>query len=146
MKASRGIALLAVTTISACGGYSGTSPASGGQDTPPPGAAEVSIQDFAFTPKTVTIKVGTAVHWTNLGPSAHTTTSDTGLWDSGLLAAGTGGGGGSGGGGGGYNGAPAMMAGAFTFTFTQPGTYTYHCTSHPPSMYPNFTGTVTVTP
>jgi hypothetical protein len=27
-----------------------------------------------------------------------------------------------------------------------PGTFGYHCALHPPSMYPGFIGTVTVTP
>jgi plastocyanin len=132
--------LVAATTI-ACGGYKApTTPTGGDQGNPPPaGAVTVTIQDFSFVPQTVTIKAGTPVHWTNSGPSAHTATSDTGLWDSGSLAAP------SGGGGGGYGGG-ATAGGAFNFTLTQPGTYSYHCTLHPPSLYPNFTGTITVTP
>ncbi len=43
----------------------------------------VTIQDFSFSPAAVTVKVGTAVKWTNNGPSAHTATSNTGTWDSG---------------------------------------------------------------
>jgi len=35
----------------------------------------VTIQDFSFSPSTLTIKAGTSVKWTNNGPSAHTTTS-----------------------------------------------------------------------
>jgi plastocyanin len=96
----------------------------------------VTIQDFSFAPAAVTIKAGTAVHWSNGGPSAHTTTSDTGVWDSGTLA-------GPGSGGAYGNSVPGA---AFNFTFTQPGTYSYHCNLHPPSSYPGFTGTITVTP
>jgi plastocyanin len=73
----------------------------------------------------VTIKAGDTVRWTNHGPSDHTTTSDARVWDSGTLR-------GSG--------------GSFQFVFPQAGTFPYHCTLHPPSLYPNFTGMVTVNP
>ena len=53
----------------------------------------VTIQDFSFAPSTMTIKVGTRVTWTDAGPSAHTATSDGGVWDSGTLGAPSGGGG-----------------------------------------------------
>lgn len=109
--------LLAVTALVACSSSS-TGPASTMTAGP-----TVSIHDFAYTPSTITVKAGTTVTWTNNGPSAHTTTSDGGVWDSGTLGAG----------------------GTFQFTFTQPGTFSYHCTIHPPNLYPGFTGTVTVT-
>ncbi len=96
----------------------------------------VTIQDFSFSPSTMTIKVGTRVTWTNAGPSAHTTTSDSGVWDSGTLGAPSGGGG--------YGGGTA--GGTYQFMFNTAGTYHYHCKIHPPAMYPSFTGTITVTP
>jgi plastocyanin len=95
----------------------------------------VTIQDFSFSPATLTIKAGTSVKWTDNGPSAHTTTSDTGVWDSGTLSAPSGGGP--------YGGSSA--GGTYQFTFNTPGTYHYHCTLHPPSSYPSFLGTITVT-
>ena len=96
----------------------------------------VSIHDFMFSPASVTVKVGSTVKWTNNGPSSHTTTSDAGAWDSGPLSAPMSGNGYGGGG---------SAAGTFQFTFNQTGTYGYHCIIHPPSAYPGFTGTVTVT-
>jgi plastocyanin len=102
---------------------------------PPPGTVDVTIQDFSFTPSNITIHAGMTVRWINVGPSAHTTTSDAGTWTSGTLAApngGTYGGGGS-------------QGGTFTYKFTSTGTYGYHCSIHPPSSYPNFVGTITVT-
>jgi plastocyanin len=95
----------------------------------------ITIQDFSFSPSTLTVKAGTTVTWANNGPSAHTTTSDGGVWNSGTLSAPSGGGA--------YGGGSA--GGTFQFTFTTPGTYPYHCTIHPPASYPSFTGTITVT-
>jgi plastocyanin len=36
--------------------------------------------------------------------------------------------------------------GSFQAAFTKPGTYSYYCKLHPPSLYPAFVGTVVVTP
>lgn len=71
--------------------------------------ADVSIVDFAFEPATITVTRGTDVRWTNNGAVSHTTTSDTGLWDSGSLGPG----------------------GVFTQTFDTTGVYSYHCALHP---------------
>jgi plastocyanin len=79
---------------------------------------DVTIQDFSFTPTPVTIAVGDTVRWTNNGPSHHSSTSDTAIWDSGLLNVGQ----------------------TFSFTFNTAGTYPYHCSLHT-SMH----GTVIVT-
>ncbi len=84
----------------------------------------VAIQNFAFSPQTLTVKVGATVTWTNADSSPHTVTSadsmsvnakTTGLFDSGSLASGK----------------------SFSFTFTRPGTYFYECTIHftMPSMH-----------
>ncbi|MBA4383952.1 MAG: hypothetical protein C0410_04395 [Anaerolinea sp.] len=71
--------------------------------------SEVEIEDFTYAPVTITIKVGTTVTWTNKDSVRHTVTSDTGLFDSGLLGKGE----------------------SFNFTFTEVGTFAYHCTPHP---------------
>jgi len=108
----------------------------GSSSTNVPAGPQITIQDFTFTPSTLTIMAGTTVTWINKGPSAHTTTSDTGLWGSATMAAPSGGGG---------YGSGEMPGGAFQFTFNTPGTYAYHCSLHPPSSYAAFTGTITVT-
>ena len=78
----------------------------------------VTINSFAFMPGTVMVPVGTRVVWTNQQSGvSHTTTSDTGVWNSGVI----------------------MTGQTFMFTFTQPGTFAYHCNIHP-SMH----GTVIV--
>jgi plastocyanin len=96
----------------------------------------VAIQDFTYSPATVSIRVGAVVRWTNYGPSPHTTTSNIGAWDSGQLNP--------------TNASRAYggptQAGTFQVTFTRTGSYGYHCAIHPPSQYPGFTGTVVVTP
>ena len=69
----------------------------------------VSISKFAFSPATITISAGQSITWTNADPVAHTATSDAQVWDSGDLAPNA----------------------SFSTTFSQPGTYAYHCTIHP---------------
>ena len=94
-----------------------------GSPSPTPTAAgivEVDIQGFAFNPSSITIPAGTTVRWTNKDAVGHTVTSDSGgTLDSPLLQNGQ----------------------SWEFTFTEPGTYTYHCTPHP-----FMRGTVIVTP
>ena len=118
----------------ACGSSTGLSGGGGGNMSG--SVVGVTIQDFSFSPAAVTVMVGTTVKWTNNGPSAHTTTSNTGTWDSGQLSSPTSGGG--------YGG--GSPGGTYQHTFMAAGTYDYHCSNHPPSLYPGFTGTITVTP
>lgn len=85
---------------------------------------DVSMQNFAFTPKNVTINAGDTVKWTNNESALHTTTSGTnctpnGIWDSGQMGNGT----------------------SFQETFDTPGTYPYYCTFH---CFSGMVGTVTV--
>src|SRR5690242_20971618 len=106
------IEVVALGVLAGCG--SGTAPtgSGGGASGSGGGGAAVTIGDFSFSPSTLTIKAGTTVTWTNNGPSAHTTTSDTGVWDSGTLGAPSSSGG--------YGGSPG---GTYSFTFNTPGTY-----------------------
>jgi plastocyanin len=73
----------------------------------------VKIVNFAFKPRAITIAKGTKVRWTNAGTVSHTTTSNKGLWDSGVLAPGA----------------------AFGRVFRKAGTFKYHCTIHPTLMH-----------
>jgi plastocyanin len=129
------IEVVALAVLAGCGSQPGPTDSGGGASGGGGGGAAVTIGDFSFSPSTLTIKAGTTVTWTNSGPSAHTTTSDTGVWDSGTLGAPSS----SGGYGGGSPG------GTYSFTFNTPGTYTYHCKIHPPSLYPSFVASITVT-
>jgi plastocyanin len=77
---------------------------------PPTRAAEhaVQITDSTFSPATLTISVGDTVTWRNADDRPHTVTSNDGAFDSGNLDEGQG----------------------FSFTFSEPGTYTYRCDYH----------------
>jgi len=95
-----------------------TAPTVAPTDTPTPTAApttapaangnSVTIANFAFSPATLTVKVGTKVTWTNNDSATHTVTALQGAFDSGDLPTGQ----------------------SFSFTFTKAGTYNYHCAIH----------------
>lgn len=69
-----------------------------------------SPQTWAFRPAQLAVKVGTKLTWTNSGAVAHTVTADqAGVFDSGSVD----------------------PKASFTFTFSAPGTFAYHCTFHP---------------
>lgn len=81
--------------------------------------AEISLVNFSFSPKELTIKKGTTITWTNEDSAVHTVTSDTDVFASGNLAKGD----------------------TFSYTFTTAGTFPYHCIPHKANM----TGTIVVT-
>jgi plastocyanin len=68
-----------------------------------------TIKGFSFQPDVLKVKVGAKVTWTNDDTVVHTVTADTNSFASGNL----------------------QPAGSFSFTFTRPGTYAYHCSIHP---------------
>lgn len=78
--------------------------------TPATSEVAVSIQNFSFNPSTLSVKTGTKVTWTNNDTVSHTITSDSG----GLL-----------------NSSTLTPGQSFSFTFTDPGTVSYHCAIHP---------------
>ena len=77
----------------------------------------IDIQGFAYSPSSITINVGDTIVWTNYDSASHTVTSNDGTFDSGGISTGS----------------------TFSFTFTNAGTFNYHCSPHP-----NMTGSVTV--
>jgi LPXTG-motif cell wall-anchored protein len=72
-------------------------------------SSTVTISDFKFAPKSITVKVGDTVTWSNQGPTGHSATANDGTFDTGLLTKGSTG----------------------QFRFTKAGTFNYHCTPHP---------------
>jgi plastocyanin len=79
--------------------------------------AVVKIDNYTFTPKSVTVKAGTTVTWTNQDDETHTVTSTTKQFKSKALD----------------------TDDKFTFAFTTPGIYEYFC-----SLHPSMTGTIVV--
>ena len=70
---------------------------------------DVTIQNFTYSPETLTVKVGDTVTWTNQDSAGHSATADDGSFDTGVLAKGQSG----------------------SVTFDKAGTYTYYCSVHP---------------
>jgi plastocyanin len=88
-----------------------TSPPAGqtpGPDYTPGQTVNVSIENFSFVPAAINITAGTTVTWKNNDSATHTIVSDTGVFKSGDLATG----------------------GTFSYTFSNKGTYAYHCSIH----------------
>ncbi|MFF7211666.1 cupredoxin family copper-binding protein [Streptomyces sp. NPDC008238] len=83
----------------------------GAQAAAPVTGNAVAIENFAFSPATLKVKVGTTVTWTNQDTDAHTVTSA--------------------GAGGPLQSAALATHGTYRYTFTKPGTYAYLCTIHP---------------
>jgi len=134
--------LAALLTLAACSGgtspapaatTAASAPAGGGASAPAGGASApagggaacasapagstaavtVTIKDFKFSPQPVQAKVGDVVAWTNQdGTTPHSATMDTAGCDTNTI----------------NGGATAMLV------FSQPGTYTYHCSIHPTQM------------
>lgn len=75
-------------------------------------SSAVTIQNFSFNPTPLTVQIGSTVTWTNRDSVAHTSSSDDASaisWSSGALSPGS----------------------SYSVTFTQAGTFTYHCDIHP---------------
>jgi plastocyanin len=77
----------------------------------------VKIDNFSFTPATITVPAGTQVHWTNRDDIPHTVVADDKSFKSKALDTDE----------------------EFTYTFSKPGTYKYFC-----SLHPKMTATVVV--
>jgi plastocyanin len=81
--------------------------------------SEVKVDNFAFNPGAVTVKVGTQVTWINRDDIPHTVDSTEGKFKSAALD----------------------TDDKFQFRFTEPGEYPYYC-----RMHPKMTGKIIVQP
>ena len=82
-------------------------------------ARGVTIDNYSFTPSTLTIRAGTTVTWTNRDSEVHTVVADD-------AAAG-------------FKSAGLDTDDSFSFTFDKVGSYSYHC-----SLHPHMTGKIIV--
>jgi amicyanin len=74
------------------------------------GPSTVSIDNFSFAPKELTVKAGTTVTWTNRDDIPHGIASSNNA----------------------FKRSPALDTDeSYSFTFTTPGTYQYFCYLHP---------------
>jgi plastocyanin len=76
-----------------------------------------TLTTTAYAPNPVSVPVGGTVTWTNNDSTTHTSTSTTGMWDSGNIAPGA----------------------KFSMTFPTAGSFPYRC-----SIHPGMVGTVNV--
>ena len=120
------VAIVAVMTLGGASAFSGSAPgqASGivqaaSAEAPSGPAVEVKIDNFAFSPGAITVKVGTHVTWINHDDIPHTVDSTQGKFKS----------------------AAMDTDDKFEFRFTDPGEYPYYC-----RMHPKMTGKVIVQP
>jgi plastocyanin len=84
---------------------------------PAQAVVRVTITNFSFRPRTITVAPGTRVVWTNKDGEVHTVTNDRNAWSSEALD----------------------TDDQYAHVFTARGTYTYHC-----SIHPFMTGTIVV--
>jgi plastocyanin len=107
-------AIMLVLACSFSGCTSSQSPQTTTPTTPAPsgGSNSIEIKNFAFSPVILTIKTGTTVTWMNEDGAPHQVSSDPGT----LVA---------------FTSDSLANGASYQFTFTQPGTYTYHCVIHP---------------
>ena len=121
--ASRALALVVIGSFLSLGAavLSASEPASAAAGSPETtaSAAEVKIDNFAYTPGVITMKVGTEVAWINHDDIPHTVDSTQGKFKSAALD----------------------TDNKFQFRFTEPGEYPFYC-----RMHPKMTGKVVVQP
>jgi plastocyanin len=122
------VLLSAMLLLAACGGGATTNNPPAPTATSSSATANITITtdssgSFVFSPKTLTIKVGTTVVWKNTTQTAHTVTSlsQPKVFNSG-------------------DNTPVNSDMTFSFTFTTAGSFPYQCDFHPQTMQ----GTITV--
>jgi plastocyanin len=83
-----------------------------------PAPITIKIDNFSFTPQTITVAPGTQITWANQDDIPHTVVSDDKTT---------------------FKSRPLDTDEKFSFTFTKAGTYSYFC-----SIHPHMTGKVVV--
>ena len=83
------------------------------------GGAQVSVDNFTFSPATLTVAKGTEVTWTNQDDIPHSIVAKQGAFRSKVID----------------------TEGKYSFTFASAGEFAYFC-----GLHPHMTGTIVVTP
>jgi plastocyanin len=97
------------TTTSSSTSSAGAVTSSSSSSSSTSGGNTVQVQNFAFSPKTLTVPVGTKVTWKFDDSTAHTVKASNGAFTSTAFADGQ----------------------TYSFTFNTAGTYNYICSIHP---------------
>jgi len=124
-----GVTLLLILVIAVgfagCTGYQPSGGTSTPQQTSVPSGNTVAIKNFAFSPPTLTVAKGTTVTWVNQDAPEHQVVNDaTGTSAEGAI----------------FRSNLLPSGASYSFIFTAPGTYPYHCLIHP-----SMKGTIIVT-
>src|SRR5262249_43589030 len=82
-------------------------------------AKAVTIDNYSFSPSSLTVPAGTTVTWTNRDSEVHTVVADDSAPS--------------------FKSAGLDTDDSFSFTFNKAGTYAYHC-----SLHPHMAGKITV--
>ena len=98
--------MLVAVALAAPGGRLSASPEAAASEA---ASVEITIDNFSFTPPTVTVKTGTQITWKNHDDIPHTVVSTDNLFKSKTLD----------------------TDDKFSFTPSKPGTYSYFCSLHP---------------
>lgn len=125
VKATQAAAVTSAPTAAATNAPAATptsAPAAEGALGGPGQTVEVAVL-ADFSPKSLTVKKGTTVKWTNSDSDEHTVTSDDGTS---------------------FKSASLTQGASFSFTFEQTGTYPYYCEFHGDRGGQGMAGTVTV--
>ena len=88
-----------------------------------PAQVGIAARNLLFEPRTITVKAGTTVTWTNFDAFEHTVTADDNSFQSDLFGQGE----------------------TFSHTFSTPGTYRYYCVPHGGPGGAGMAGVVVVT-
>lgn len=124
------LASVIALAVTGCGGGSGSSSSSSSStpasSSPAPSSSgsvvKVVMKNIQFNPKTITVKKGTTVEWSNEDSTNHDVTKSSGPGPT--FSSGTG---------------NIGSGGTYKQTFNAAGTIQYHCTVHP-----GMTGTIVV--
>jgi plastocyanin len=110
--------VISLLALVGCGGTSGAAATQTGTGN------SVDINGSSFSPATLTVKVGTAVTWTNRVSEKRSVASDTYVFTS----------------------FPLEKGNSYSYTFDKAGTYAYHCTKVASIAETLFKGTIIVEP